>query len=359
VKSIHKKYLLKAHLLANDNFGKTFPNPSIGCLIVKNNKIISKAATASAGRPHAEEIALKKAGKKSLGSNMYVTLEPCNHESYNGSCANQIIRSGIKNIYIASYDPDPRTNKKSIKKLKKNNINVSIGITQNRTYELNKFFFKSLIKKKPFTKIKMAISIDEKIAWQNYNSKWISNQRSREYAHILRYNSQAILTSSKTIIKDDPRFTIRKKNKIIKYPPLIIVDNFLKIPLKSKVLNSLSKRRIIIFTLKNNKKSQNLKKLGCDIILVKQKDQSNLKKIFTKLYNIGIKDILVEAGGILFTELMKQELVDELHIFKAPINIGERGIPLLLGKSLKDLKLLKINKKKFGNDVYSNYEIKS
>ena len=198
------------------------------------------------------------------------------------------------------------------------------------------------------------------IAWEDYNSKWISNSKSREYAHILRYKSQAILTTSKTIIKDNPRFTIRRKNIITKYPPLIILDNFLKIPINSKVLNSLTKRIIIIFTLKNNKKSKYLKKLGCEIIYIKNDIKSKLKliTIFTKLYNIGIRDILVEAGGILFSELIKHKLVDELHIFKSPIKIGDKGIPLLIKNSLKNLKLLKIDKKKFGNDDYSNYELK-
>ena len=358
--SIHKRFLLKAHSMANKNFGKTFPNPSVGCLIVKNNKVLSKAATAKAGRPHAEELALRKAGKNSNGSIMYVTLEPCNHDSYNGSCTNQIIRSGIKKIYIAKFDPDSRTNKKSIKKLKKNNIKVNVGLTQNKTFETNKFFFKSLKKNKPFTKVKMAVSNDNKIAWQDYSSKWISNADSRKYAHVLRHNSQAILTTSKTIQIDNPRFTIRKNNKIVKYIPLIIIDNFLKISLKSKILNSLSKRRVIIFTSLNNKKSKYLKKIGCEVILMKKQSNTklNLKHIFTKIYSIGIRDILVEAGGIFFTELLNNKLVDEIHLFKAPIKIGKNGIPLLIRKSLKDLKLKKIYKKKFGKDQYSNYEFK-
>ena len=122
-------------------------------MIVKNNRIISKGVTASAGRPHAEEIALKKAGKKSVGSTMYVTLEPCNHVSYNGSCTNQIIRSGITKIYIAKFDPDPRTNRKSIQKFKQNHIYVSLGLTGDKTYTLNKFFFESLKSKQPFIKV--------------------------------------------------------------------------------------------------------------------------------------------------------------------------------------------------------------
>ena len=172
---IHKKYLLKAHLLAYKNFGKTFPNPSVGCLIVKNNKIISKAVTASAGRPHAEEIALEKAGSKSYGGIMYVTLEPCNHKSQNGSCTEQILRSGIKKVFIAKSDPDKRTNRKSIKKLKRNNFYTNVGITREITNLLNNFFFLSLKNKRPFVKVKIAISKDEKIAWPDYSSKWISN----------------------------------------------------------------------------------------------------------------------------------------------------------------------------------------
>ena len=184
---IHKKYLLKAHSLAYKNFGKTFPNPSVGCLIVKNNKIISKAVTAPAGRPHAEEIALKKAGSKSYGGTMYVTLEPCYHKSHNGSCTDQIIKSCIKKIFIAKVDPDPRTNKKSIKKLKKNNIYTNVGMTEEKTNLLNRFFFNSLKNKRPYIKVKMAISNDEKIAFSDYSSKWISNTKSRIYAHKIRY----------------------------------------------------------------------------------------------------------------------------------------------------------------------------
>ena len=115
----HLKFINYAHNLASKNFGKTFPNPSVGCIIIKNNKIISKGVTSSTGRPHAEEIALKKAGKKAIGASMYVTLEPCFHSSQNGSCTDQILRSGIKEIYISCVDQDPRTKNKSIYRFRK------------------------------------------------------------------------------------------------------------------------------------------------------------------------------------------------------------------------------------------------
>ena len=358
--SNHLKFINLAHDFALKNLGKTFPNPSVGCVISKNNKIISKGVTSSTGRPHAEEIALKKAGKQAKGATMYVTLEPCFHSSQNGSCADQILRSGIKEIYVSCVDPDPRTNNKSISKLKRNKIKVILGIQKDRTIKTNNFFFKSLVKKKPFTKVKMAISSDDKIAWENYKSKWITNSKSRKYVHSLRLKTQAILTTSKTIIKDNPRFTVRgDNNKIIKYLNVVIVDKNLKIPFKTNLLKNLHERRIIIFTSKKNSKSQKLKQLGCEIIEMKSKNNKlNLKKIFTHLYKLKISDLLVEAGGILFADLIKNKLVDEIHLFRAPIIVGEKGIPVIEGNSLKNIKKKLIETFKFEDNLYSKYEVK-
>ena len=357
--SNHLKFINQAHQIASKNLGKTFPNPSVGCLICKNNQIISKAVTSSTGRPHAEETALKKAGKLAKGATMYVTLEPCFHSSQNGSCTDQILRSGIKQIVISCIDQDPRTKNKSINKLKRNKIKVITGISKDRTISINKFFFKSLKKKKPFTKVKMAISSDEKIAWSNYKSKWISNSKSRSYAHSLRAKSQAILTTSKTIIKDNPRFTVRKKNTIIKNINIVIIDKNLKLPLNAKLLNNLHDKRVIIFTSKKNLKSQKLKQLGCEIIEMRlENNKLNLKKLFTHLYRLKISDLLVEAGGILFADLIKNNLIDEIHLFKAPITIGKKGIPVIKGNHLKNINKKLLETIKFDDNLYFKYEIK-
>ena len=355
----HYNFLLLAQNLAKKKFGSTFPNPVVGCLIVNNNKIISSGVTASEGRPHAEEIALKKAGNKAKGARMYVTLEPCFHKSRNGSCTEQILRSGIKSIYIARFDPDIRTNKKSIKKLQKNELEVNVGLTAEYTNKLNNFFFQSLKKKRPFVKVKMAISRDQKIAWQDYSSKWISNSKSRNYAHTIRSKSQAILTTGKTILKDNPRFTVRKKSKIIKYLPTIVIDTNLKIPLTSRLLKDINKKRIIIFTSRNNSKSEYLKKIGCEVFTLKKHidKQLSLKKIFKKILELKINDILVEAGGRFFTNLLKAKLVDELHLFKSPLLIGKKGKPVLLQKKIEDIKSKEILTKKFKNDVYHYFKI--
>lgn len=354
MKNNHLKFLHKAHNFAKKKFGSTFPNPSVGCIIVKNNLIISSGVTSSEGRPHAEEIALKKAGDKAKGATMYVTLEPCFHHSRNGSCTEQILRSGIKSIYIARHDPDLRTNRKGINKLKKNGLKVFTGLSAEKTNILNKFFFCTIKKNRPFVKVKMAISNDQKIAWSNYKSKWISNLKSREYAHRIRFSSQAILTTAKTIIKDNPSLTVRKNKTIIKYIPTIIIDNSLKIPLKTKLLKDISKKRIIIFTSTSGKKTEYLKRLGCEVIIMKKQknNQLNLKTIFNKIYKLKIKDILVEAGGIFFGNLLKDRLVDELHLFTTNIIIGNNGKPLIKNNKLEDLIFTEVLRKKFGNNIY-------
>jgi len=359
VKDKHIFFLNYAHKLAEKKFGTTFPNPVVGCLIIKKNIIISKGVTASEGRPHAEEIALKKAADKARGSDMYVTLEPCFHNSINGSCTDQILRSGIKNLYIAKHDPDLRTNKKSIKKLKENGINVFSNLLEQKTNNLNYFFFHSLKKKRPFIKVKMAISKDEKIAKFDYSSKWISNSLSRDYSHNLRLSSQAILTTSKTIIQDNPRFTIRKNGQIVKYITTIIIDNSLKIPLNIKLLKDISKKRIIIFTSTNGKKSDFLKRIGCEVVFMKKlkNNNMNLKIIFKKIYELKINDIFVEAGGIFFSNLLKNNLVDELHLFTSPKLIGKNGVPVIIDKKINDLKLIELMKKNFGNDTYQCFRV--
>ena len=339
----HLKFINQAHEIAKKNFGKTFPNPTVGCIVSKNNKIISKAVTSNTGRPHAEELALKKAGKKAKGATMYVTLEPCFHSSQNGSCTDQILRSGIKKIYISCIDLDERTKNKSISKLKKNKIKVITGIEKNKTLSLNKFFFKSISKKKPFTKVKMAISVDEKIAWSNYKSKWISNTKSRNYVHLLRSQSQAILTGTRMGLNINDS----------------VVDKNLNIPLNSNVLKNLHEKRLIIFTSKNNIKSERLKQIGCEIIQFKAKNKElDLKKIFSTLFKLKISDLLVEAGGVFFFIFIKNNLVDEIHLFKTSILIGSNGLPVINGLELKDIRKKLLEKIKFDDNLYLKYEVR-
>ena len=204
----------------------------------------------------------------------------------------------------------------------------------------------------------MAISSDNKIAWKDYSSKWISNKLSRIESHKIRYKSQAILTTSKTVTKDNPRFTVRNKNKVIKYLPVIIIDKSLKIPLDSYLLKTVSKRRIIIFTSKKGIKYQKLKLLGCEVYLMKKQVKTNdfnISTIMRKIFSLKINDILIESGGIFFTKIISKSLVDEIHIFKAPFDIGNGGKPMLIKKSIEEFNYQEISKNKLGKDVYHRF----
>jgi len=360
VKNLHKNYLLLAYNLAKKKFGKTFPNPSVGCLIVNKGKIITSGVTGKNGRPHAEEFVIKKAGNKTFGSTMYVTLEPCFHNSKNGSCAQQILNAGIKKIYISCIDPNPKTNGRSINFFKKNGIYTNVGINSKISKKLNQFFFKSIKHKIPYIKVKLATSEDWKITKYFYNSKWISNKKSREYSHFLRSRSQAILTTAKTVIKDDPRLTVRQKNKKIHMIPIIVIDKNLTIPLGSKIVKSAKFRKVIIFTSKKNIRYSKLIKLGCNIFVQKldKKNNLNLRSIMKKIYYLNIYDVFVEAGGIFFTNLVKSKLVDEFHLFTAPFKVGKRGKPMIDNIKLFKSRFLPVKKMYFDQDIYQMFYFK-
>ena len=358
--SVRINYFNCAHFLAQKKFGKTFPNPSVGCVIVNNKgKIIAKAATGLNGQPHAEELAIKKAGEKAFGSTMYVTLEPCYHKRKNGSCAEQIIKAGIKRIFIASFDPNPKTKGKSIKLFKKKGIVTNVGLTSELSKTLNRFFFKSIKFKRPYVKVKIAISQDSKFTKKGYSSKWISNTYSRKYSHYLRSQSQVILTTAKTVIKDNPRLTIRQKNKKTKLISVVIIDKDLKTPLNTKLIKSAKLRKVIIFTSKKNDKYNKLIKLGCIIILQKldSNHKLNLKNIMKKIFSLNINNIFVESGGILLTNLIKSKLIDELHLFTAPFTIGKKGKSLEKNFLLSKFKFIENKRKYFGKDLYQKFYV--
>ncbi len=364
---IHKKYLKIAQEKSKKSFGSNLPNPSVCCLIVdytnnKFGKLISLGITGKNGRPHAEEIAIKKINKNININNliMYVTLEPCFHYSKNKSCVDQIINSGIRNVFIAAKDPDKRTNNKSIIKLKKNKINVNVGITNNLFYLTNRFFYININKNRSYIKYKLAISKDHKVSYNNKKNKWISNFKSRNYAHILRFQSDAILTTADTINSDNSRLTIR----INKYPQfknkIIILDKNLKIKMSSIILKSSNKRDIIIFTSsKNYKKIKKLKKINCHIIFQKKiNNYFDINKILRKTYSLNITNILVEAGRKLFKEMYEKKLIDEFHLFISSVNIGNQGLNMSSKDKIFPLKKLKsrlITKKKFLNDNYYHF----
>ena len=320
--SLDKKYMKIAMNLAKNQNGLTGRNPSVGCVIVKNNKIISHGVTNVNGRPHAEAIAIKKNKKENFGSTLYSTLEPCSHYGKTPPCTKAIIKSKIKKVIYSIADSDVRSYNKSKKILKSNNIQVKSGLLKSELNSFYKVYNYSKIYKFPYIIGKIACSSNSFILKRK---TIITNDQSRKVSHLLRYKNQGILTSYKTINSDNSKLTCRI-NGLEKFSPTrLIIDKNLKIKLNSFVINNSKFPKTIIFHNSNNLfKINNLKKKGVKLINLKIENDNyfDLKKLFKKIYNIGIHSLLVECGEVLTYKILLKNLFNEFYLFKSNKNIN-------------------------------------
>ncbi|MBC8297470.1 MAG: bifunctional diaminohydroxyphosphoribosylaminopyrimidine deaminase/5-amino-6-(5-phosphoribosylamino)uracil reductase RibD [Pelagibacterales bacterium] len=319
-------YIKKTFELAKKGNYTTHPNPRVGALVVKNNTIIGKGYHKNPGSSHAEQIAIKNAGSNCRGSTLYVNLEPCCHFGKTPPCLDLIIRSKIKRVVISSIDPNPLVNGKSITQLKHAGIEVKIGICNDDAIEINKGFYSKFLNKKPFVVVKSGISLDGKIALHNGESKWITSSLSRSDVQKERALTSMILTTSETILADNPRLTVREvglKKKIFKQPDLALLDSNLRISPKSKIFSD-SSRKIYLFTSKKSKEKSTVSfKPNVQIISLPCRNQKlDMIKCFEILANQGVNDILVESGSTLISSLFKHSLVDELLLYISPKILG-------------------------------------
>ena len=312
-----KKIMHFAINLADINKGLTGTNPSVGCVIVKNKKIVSYAVTNINGTPHAETIALKKNKKNNSGSTIYLTLEPCSHYGKTPPCTNAIVRSKIKKVYFSINDLDKRVLNNSKNKLNKKKIVVKKGLLSNEIKKLYKNY--NFIKKNNFPYIvgKIACSSNFYIL---KNKEFITNEHSRNVSHLLRYKNQGILTSYKTVNSDDPILNCRL-NGLDNFSPIrLIIDRDLKIYTKSNIVKTSNKYKTFVFHNSNNqKKIIKLKSYGVN--LIKQEILLNgffdLSKLFKNVYDLGIHNVLVECGKNLTYNILKSRLFNEFYLFKS------------------------------------------
>ena len=329
----HKKWINLAILEASRSLGITGKNPPVGCVIVKNNVLISYGRTSSSGRPHAEENALNKVENKNLLQNakMYLTLEPCAHKSKLGkSCAELITDTGISEVFICCMDPDPRTNGNGIDYLKKNGIKVYEHFFERDALDLYKGFFSRMKKNKPFVTLKIACSLDGKIALKNKKSKWITNELSRRTTHFLRAQNDAILTSSSTIISDNPLLNCRLDGMANRSPDVVILDRYLKINKNYKIFQNNFKNNMYIYSIDDSYNgSYETKKLSTTIVDKNLNNKDYFNFIFSDLASKGINNLLIEVGAKLSTILLSLNLIDNLIIYRSGKIIGNDGLPFI------------------------------
>ncbi len=322
----HKFFMSLALKQARRNLGNTKSNPSVGCVITKNNSLVSAGFTSVNGRPHAEHNAINNSKEKLSKSNLYVTLEPCSHYGKTPPCVKKIIRNKIKKVFFSIKDPDFRSLNQSTKKFKESNIGVNIGISSN---QINDFYKSYILLKKselPFVTCKLAVSKD--FFTISKKKKWITNKYSRGRVHLMRSTHDSIITSSKTIRIDNPFLNCRINGLETTSPTRIILDNHLKILPNSNVIKDSFEHKTIIFYNKvNNTKIKLLKNLRVKTykISVNKNGDLDLKKVLIKARKLGFSRIFLETGPKLTGNFLKENLVNDLKIFISNAKLKKDG----------------------------------
>lgn len=348
-----KKLINLTFELARKGTDFVYPNPMVGAVLVKNNKIIATGFHKFFGAPHAEAEAIRLAGNKAKDATLYVNLEPCNNWGKCPPCTDLIIKSKIKKVVCSMADPNPKTYGQGFKKLKLNSIEVVCGVLEKQAKQLNKQYINHIKKIKPHITIKSAMSMDGKIATKTGDSKWITCKKSRDFVHRLRTQYDAIIVGTNTIIKDNPELSSHNKGK---NPVRVIFDENLSTPKNYNILDG--KIPTIIFHAHNLKKIPQyfikdcIKLIPINFKLIK----NDFNVVIDKLHDMSLKRILVEGGGQLNASLLATGRVNDMFIFIAPIIVGGRdAVTIVEGNGISfirnSLKFKNIQIKKIDEDI--------
>lgn len=325
----HEKWMGLALRLASRGKYSVSPNPMVGACIVKGDRLISSGYHRKFGGPHAERIALERAGRRARGATLYVTLEPCSSWQKTPPCASLILERGIKEVVIGSLDPNPLNHRKGIAYLKKNQIRVVWGILESKVREQNQGFFTLIAQGRPFVTLKMAVTLDGKIATREGKSRWISSALSRNFVHQLRTQQDAVLVGKNTFYLDDPRITVPARARCLKNgrPWKIVLVSDEKIPHKPRIFQD---SRMVFFACPRSKMKSILKKMetvpgAFNLLPVEDKNgELDIRDLLGKLGGLGIARLLVEGGGELAWSLIKSGCVDHAVWILAPKIFGGR-----------------------------------
>jgi len=353
-------FMARALLLAKKGIYTTQPNPRVGCVLVKHNKIIAEGWHQRAGQGHAEVEALKKTDA-ARGATAYVTLEPCSHFGRTAPCAEALIKAGVTRVVVAMQDPNPLVAGKGLSLLETTSIEVICGILADEAKLLNQGFITRMLTGKPYVLSKLAMSLDGRTAMASGESKWITAPEARTDVQKLRAASAAVLTGVATVLADDPSLNVRLKGVDVEQPIRVILDSTLKMPVNAKVL-TLSGRTLILSGSKNEQKIETLTQAGAEVYTLPTKQgRLDLEAVLCFLGEQQINDVLVEAGSVLNGALMEQGLIDECVVYMAPSLLGASGRGLFEMPTITQMvdkkQLQFVDMRKVGVDIRLQYKV--
>ncbi len=319
--------------LARRGLGSTWPNPSVGCVILKGGAVVARGFTQRGGRPHAETVALERARKAAKGATVYVTLEPCCHHGKTPPCTEALISAGVKRVVVATQDPDPRVSGQGIEKLRDAGIAVELGLLSAEAEDVNAGFFSLMRRGMPLVSVKIASSLDGRIAVASRESRWITGEPARARVHLLRATHDAVMVGSGTVLADDPNLTCRLPGMSGRSPVRIVADGSLRVPLTARV--AATAREVPTWFLVRHGVSGDrrdaFKSCGVEIVEAPAtpSGETDLGGALQELGKRGITRLLVEGGATIATALLRADLVDRLYWFRAPSVVGADGLPAL------------------------------
>jgi diaminohydroxyphosphoribosylaminopyrimidine deaminase / 5-amino-6-(5-phosphoribosylamino)uracil reductase len=353
-------FMKQALRLAVRGRGQTSPNPMVGAVVVRNDQVVGSGYHEHVGGPHAEVNALRKAGTAATGATLYVTLEPCNHFGRTPPCTEAIFSAGVRRVVVGMMDPNPRVEGGGASLLRHRGLEVDTGTLETPCRQINQAFIKHSTTGLPLVTIKVAATLDGRIATRSGDSRWITNERSRRYVHQLRYASDAILVGIETALHDDPRLTARSRKKpACRQPFRIVLDSRLRLPLESTLVRTAREIPVwVACTTYASETAENaLKAAGVSVLrLPDEEGRIPLRDLLHEIGRRGVTSLLVEGGGRVVGSFLDTGLADEFHFFYAPKILADpKGTAMVSGRPrnmmVEAMPAYDLKVRRFGQDV--------
>lgn len=318
------EFMARALVLARRGVYTAHPNPRVGCVIVRDNRVVGEGWHRRTGEAHAELLALEVAGAAAKGATAYVTLEPCAHHGKTPPCAEALVEAGIGAVVVAMQDPCDAVDGSGLDRLRQAGIAVRVGLMSDDALRLNEGFVSRMTRKRPFVRLKMAASLDGCTAMADGESQWITGPEARADVQRLRASSGAVMTGIGTVLADDPALTVREESLVVEgmQPLRVVLDNHLRMPLSARMLAAPGKTAV--FCISDGDRNR-LEDSGASIHVVPSRQHNtDLHAVLARLAEFEINDVLAEAGHTLAGSLLAAELVDELVIYQSPHIMGSQ-----------------------------------
>lgn len=314
------EYMRRALELAEKGMGRTNPNPMVGCVLVKDGRIVAEGYHEKYGEFHAERNALTRCWEDLTGAEMYVTLEPCCHQGKTPPCTDIILERGIGRVYVGSMDPNPKVAGKGLEILRGHGIHVETGILERECLELNEIFFHYITSGLPYVAMKYAMTLDGKIATFTGDSKWVTGEEARRHVHLLRKKYSAILVGIQTVLQDDPMLNCRVEEGVD--PVRVVCDSRLRIPLESRIVKTAGEiNTIVACTVDEGEKAEKLRRAGVELLSC-GRDTVDFQELMRILAGRKIDSVLIEGGGTVHGTALKSGMVNRIYSYIAPKLIG-------------------------------------